>query len=277
MHQSLIQMGDLLGIDAGIFPAEVKAGRDHADPFWREKQAAEKALYLAMQAAFAAQQKRIHDKIYFLATAVAHKSNPIDDALNDEFWANEEFLLRGLLVDFYQRNAQRSIGLNNAWTQSKFGIVFDDTLTNADAATWARKYAAKLVRQINQTTRTYIREQVATWIETPGATLKDLMDTLPFGEARASRIAITETTKAFSAGEQMFTEGLQGRYMGLKIVRIWSTNNDDRVCPICGALNGKQIRAGKQFLFDGEYFGGPPAHVGCRCWSLSDIVLPGEK
>jgi len=41
-------------------------------------------------------------------------------------------------------------------------------------------------------------------------------------------------------------------------VMIWETANDERVCPICGALHRKR---------EGEWGGlsGPPAHPRCRC------------
>lgn len=271
LHQHLIQMADVLAIDPTAYPPELKA-RDKAEPFLDEKQAAERALFVALQSFFAAQARRIFDAIQARALTIERKANPFDDLLNDDFWAKEDLLLRARLVDFYARNARRSVQLNNAWTAKRFNIIFDDTLTNPEAAAWARQYGARQVTHINATTRRVIRNETATWIETPGATLRDLMDVLPFSEQRAARIATTETTSAFANGERILTERLQETYPSLKIVRIWHTNNDSLVCSLCGPLNGKQIDAGKQFYSKGEWFDGPPRHVGCRCWSGRDIL-----
>jgi|GEM_PF-1419162 len=270
LHQYLLQMASALGIDPVDFPPEFKT-RDQTEPFLDEKQAAERSLFLVMQAFFAAQARRIRDAIQARALSVERKADPFADLLDDDFWEKEDLLLRARLVDFYTRNARRSAQLNNAWTAKRFNVIFDDTLTNSEAADWARKYGARQVTRINATTRRVIRNETATWIETPGATLRDLMDVLPFSEQRAARIAITETTSAFANGERILTRGLQDAYPSLKIVRIWYTNNDSLVCPLCGPLNGTEISAGKQFYSKGEWFDGPPRHPGCRCWTGRDL------
>ncbi len=192
------------------------------------------------------------------------KSSPLEDALDDVFglfWPNENVLLKGYLIDVLSRAARAGIDLSDDLTQKRFGLIFDTTLTNAQAAAWARQYAGALASQINQTTRDSLKESVANWIETPGATVKDLMDELPFGEKRASRVAITEITAAYAGGEGLYTRALQAEYPSLKIVRVWYTNNDARVCDICAPLDGKEIPADGSWDEEG-YLDGPPAHPG---------------
>ncbi len=199
----------------------------------------------------------------------------VDRLLDAEFWGNENTLLRMWLIDFLTRAAQDGVTISDAWTRSKFALEFDPTLTNADAAKWARQYAGGLAKDVNATTRDSIKQSVANWIETPGATIQDLIDAMPFNEQRAMRVAVTEVTQAYSEGERLYTTQLQERYPTLQIVRVWYTNNDDRVCPICAPLNGMQIGVDSGWSGEGadpEGLVGPPAHPACRCWPGRDVI-----
>ncbi len=75
-----------------------------------------------------------------------------------------------------------------------------------------------------------------------------------FSPVRAERIAVTETTRAVVEGERAYVAELE-RETGQRMIPIWMTANDERVCPICAPRNEKPIK-------DGVY---PPGHVGCRC------------
>ena len=274
--QSLIQMADHLEIEYREFPLELKAGRDPRELGWREKNAAEKTLFLLLQGYFAGQQKRIAERLQFIS-----KSNPFFDALDDLWWTDEDLILRGYLLDYLTRAAVGSVNLHHAWTRKRFGVIVDDTLVDTMAADWARKYSAKLVTRVNSTTRKAIRAATENFVLTPGATLQDMMEQLPFKESRAQSIAITETTAAYSAGERVYTEELQARNPSLKIMRIWYTNRDTYyegrvrrgVCVICAGLEGQKIRVDQQFKFKGKTYDGPPSHVACRCWSGRDIEI----
>ena len=277
--QSLEDMAILLGLaDAYPFPAEAKAGRDTRDPARPQKDAAEEALYKLIRRFWKAQQARIEEHIrYHVPFDRAAKSDPLIERLLDaDFWGGENALLRAWLIDFLMQSAQESVGANDAWTRQRFALQFDPTLTNADAAKWARQYAGQLARGVNQTTQDSIRQSVANWIETPGATMKDLMDALPFSESRAAIVAVTEVTAAYSEGERLYTQDLQDRYPTLKIVRIWNTNNDERVCPLCEPLNGKAIPVdggwGANGDNDPEGVQGPPLHPRDRCWTSRDVI-----
>ena len=48
-------------------------------------------------------------------------------------------------------------------------------------------------------------------------------------------------------------------------VRTWIAVGDDKVCPICDALDGMTAKLGESYESDGEEYDGPPAHVSCRC------------
>lgn len=62
---------------------------------------------------------------------------------------------------------------------------------------------------------------------------------------------------AIEAVRQMHSAGLIG-----VVRKVWVTNRDPRVCPICEPLEGEERE------LDEDFSGGfdtAPAHVGCRC------------
>lgn len=144
-------------------------------------------------------------------------------------------------------------------------IVWDEAAIALEAVEWARLYVGQLIDNIMENTRTLVRRSVSSFIETPGMTIGDLRRTLEpaFGEVRAQRIAVTETTRAFAEGQKLVRDQLQRG--GLRLERVWRTSMDERVCPICGAVADKRESDG----WDG--LSGPPAHVNCRCWTVLDL------
>jgi hypothetical protein len=80
------------------------------------------------------------------------------------------------------------------------------------------------------------------------------------GDNRAHKVGVTETTRALVMGERGY-EGWLGREHGITMDRIWQTERDARVCPICSPLQGTPDHTWPPLLFSG-----PPAHPVCRCW-----------
>lgn len=139
------------------------------------------------------------------------------------------------------------------------GMAFDWTLVNTQAREWARQYTGQLITQIDETTRRSVREAVTRWIDN-GEPLDALVGDLragPFSERRARMIASTEVTRAFASANEI-------AYQQSGVVKEveWRAAMDERVCPVCGGLNGKRVPLGQRF--EGGAF--PPAHPGCRCW-----------
>ncbi len=93
---------------------------------------------------------------------------------------------------------------------------------------------------------------------------EDALDDI-FGDSRLDRIAVTETTGMITAGETAIFLRVK-QELGWEIIRIWHTEEDDRVCPICQPLDRK----------DEDFFaprvGSPPAHIKCRCWLTYKLV-----
>lgn len=98
--------------------------------------------------------------------------------------------------------------------------------------------------------------------------------------SRAYTVARTELATAYNTGAHQATKEAQARgYLG-HMVKVWSTADDERVCRICGPMEGKEAE------MDDEYQGirgswstrlHPPAHPGCRCAVLYVEKEPPDK
>lgn len=98
---------------------------------------------------------------------------------------------------------------------------------------------------------------------------------------RAYTIATTEMAFAYNKGAD---EGIrQAQQQGLMgtVKKVWTTAADERVCEICGALDGQGIGMDEDFSFKGkELYAGqkqtPPAHPRCRCAIMYEEVSPPQ-
>lgn len=85
---------------------------------------------------------------------------------------------------------------------------------------------------------------------------------------RAYTVARTELATAYNQGAYEGTKQAQAKgYIG-EVVKVWCTADDERVCSICGGLEGKEVAMDEQF--DGASSSWStkltaPAHPGCRC------------
>lgn len=170
----------------------------------------------------------------------------------NEYWMNGwrdiQKDVEPILLDVYLGQAEglmAEIGIGVNWDQ-----------INKAASTWARQYTEGMLKQLFNTRYDHLNEVIPRFYE-EGWDLRRLQTELErwYTPIRAEMISVTETTRAAVEGERAFVEYLQ-RESGLEMIPIWQTNNDERVCPICGPKHDKPIT-------DGEY---PPAHPRCRCW-----------
>jgi len=143
---------------------------------------------------------------------------------------------------------------------------------NVDAllADWAEEATRRQVEELLYPyTRDYIARAVAAWRRMPNADRAELVAMIEpvVGAKRAETVAITAATEAATAGVRAYREGMRAEH-NLEYVMIWETANDERVCPICGALHGKR---------EDEWGGrsGPPAHPRCRCGVRLERVNAG--
>jgi len=169
------------------------------------------------------------------------------------------------MEDALQRMLLESADLGVSVAVDQFeniGFGFDWTLANQHAEEWAISNSASLVNEIDQTTTRAIRQSVSRWVnngEPLESLVSDLTNHMAFSRNRAELIASTETTRAYAEGNR-----IAYRESGVVDKVEWRTANDEKVCPICGPLDGERD------VLDGD-FGGvgyPPAHPRC--------ILPGN-
>ena len=189
-----------------------------------------------------------------------------------EFWTESQQALAAELLPFseqvYLEAAQRVI------EEMPIGVNWQ--LVNQGAADWASRYMDDLVMEISKTTERGIGQAVSRYF-TDAETMGDLESALSvmkdrfgnvYGPIRAEMIAVTEVTRAAAQGELAVASEL--RKEGIEMRKVWQTNKDELVCPICGPLQGQEEGVWRQSAPDG-----PPAHPRCRC-SLS-LLLPKPR
>jgi len=150
---------------------------------------------------------------------------------------------------------------------------------NIRAADWAKKYAGKLIKNIDDTTRKMVRDIIADFVKTPEMTIGDAMDLMPFGEARSQLVATTEITRTYARANQLAGEALKEQYPDVRVTKTFHTNNDSLVCDICGPLNGQEVDIDQPFVHpdtDEEYDNPGDTHPGCRCWTSTGTRLVDE-
>lgn len=91
---------------------------------------------------------------------------------------------------------------------------------------------------------------------------------------RAVVIARTETIRASAAGQQAAWEGAQADgLLPPNTLKEWQAAADERLCPICSALDGQKVPLNDAFqVSTGAQLDAPPAHPQCRC--RTSLVFP---
>lgn len=287
LSESVAEIAAALKARGVEIPEELKA-RDRREPGRLEKEKMEGTLFRLFRKRFGSQARGVKEYLEALRGAKSALTLPpgpskttarvqasptpigagegktIAGIPDDPEWDEEEFF--GALIRILLRGATAGIGLAT-------GIGFDPTLTNTRAAEWARSYGYELVRKIDQVTVEALQSAISDFIQTPGMTIGDVMERLPFGEERALRVAVTETTRAYAEGQKLAGEQLKQEHPGVAVIKTWYTNNDDLVCDICGPLDGAEALLDENFESAGESIDAPPAHVNCRCWMSTTTRL----
>lgn len=103
---------------------------------------------------------------------------------------------------------------------------------------------------------------------------------------RGYNIARTELAFAYNQGSyEGVKQAQEAGYMG-ETIKVWSAAEDERMCPICGALDGARIEMDQDFGFSTRLAGlpntptirkVPPAHPGCRCAVKYVEIAPPQR
>lgn len=148
-------------------------------------------------------------------------------------------------------------------------LFFDDALRRSDmelpdiepadvnqiGARYGRVMSGRLAQEITDATKTKVRGSID---ETGLIKDPERFDNA-FSKDRVENIAITETTRSISEGENAARVEIE-RVGNREIVAIWITEKDSKVCPICRPNHRKP----ESFWVD-KFPKGPPAHPRCRC------------
>ena len=188
---------------------------------------------------------------------------PFRDAITA---ALQEIALAG--ADFGREQVERHI----FGTVKQAPLTIDWQLANTAAADWALQYSYELVSGLTDTTRERLQQEITRFIE-EGGTMDDLQRRLTdvFGEQRASRIAVTEVTRAYQQGQEASRRATIE--MGIPLKEEIRNAQDERVCNICGPLGGqvREVGAPAEHPTLGP-IEGPPFHVGCRDWTVPVVI-----
>jgi hypothetical protein len=257
LREQIFRIIDKLQEDGMELP-EILKRRDKREPRRAEKEKLEDRIFMRIRRHFKDQRGKIQYRMEAYFASRKDLQLPLDDIFDqdDELVADLIRLITAGGTAGVQQFAEN------------IGVQLDYTLTNTQAAEWARKYAFDLVKGIDDTSAEALQNAIGMFVDTPGMTIGDVMNLLPFDEERARMIAVTETTRAYSKGQQMGSDQLAKEFPDVKVINHWFTNNDDRVCEVCGPLEGVEVDAGETFYDpEGDNDGFPPAHVNCRCWT----------
>lgn len=137
------------------------------------------------------------------------------------------------------------------------------------ARRWSTEYARKLAMEVASTTAD-LERQAREAIAKGEITREEATKTI-FGLARVENISITETTNAASYGEQPPVE-IYNAQSDTYLRPLWYTEQDARVCEVCGPLHG----TGPQ-VYGKVSISGPPAHPRCRCWLEYEEAGPAPE
>ena len=169
-------------------------------------------------------------------------------------WRTIQKDVEPVLLDIYLSQAE---GLMN---EVGIGVNWDQI--NATASQWAKRHTEQVLADLFRKRYDHLNETIPRFYE-EGWNLGQLQDDLEkwYSPVRAEMIAVTETTRAAVEGERAMVAELEA-IAGKRMVPIWKTMKDERVCPICGPRHNKEV-------VDGKF---PPIHPRCRCgisWEFS--------
>lgn len=187
----------------------------------------------------------------------------IDRIIDEIDWEQErkEFVdtVSSELQDQFEEFIQITLALR--------GLTWQEYDPISDVArSWVGEYAFELAKQINDTTKERLREKmIANMEEGSGVdylarSIQDVIEEAT--EYRAFMIARTETTYATNMGTLAAYKGA-----GMT-TKTWLTGEDERVCEICGGVNGETVGIDEEFSI-GKV--APPAHPNCRCTIITDV------
>lgn len=185
------------------------------------------------------------------------------------FTANTKRILTPLLTLLLKERGDEAL----FFIGSSVGMNMD----NPRARKFIRESAGNLIKEIDETTKKRLRDELEEGIK-EGAGIPELQKRVKkvfdnATDSRAEMIARTEVIKASN-----FASVESWRQSGVVEAKEWLTAGDERVDPLCLAMDGKVMILKDIFFKEGDTFTvgehsmtfehdvpEPPMHVGCRC------------
>lgn len=183
----------------------------------------------------------------------------------DPFWEAESRQLVAVVMPILAKAAGSSVeGVAAELLGLSLGI---DWLAPHEAAlSWAIERSSTLADELTTTSERAAQRRLLEFIQTPGMELGDVVEAyynIYGSESRALSAAITEITEVYAEGALRAYSAIQQQIPGLEIFKVWYTNEDDDVCPICRGVEGEEVPINNTFSNGLQRM---PGHPGCRCW-----------
>ena len=234
------------------------------------------------------EERKVYDLLILLGKSIMAQDNRTDvDATIRE--------MTSLLQDDAQIGAEEGakalelLANEDVATEIRNILKSNEVYTSEKLKTKISDRTKILVRGYSDYTTTIMNEVLAT---SEGLTAnqikKRLAEVLP--ASRAEMIARNETVYAIKSGRLEQDEQLAEKY-NLQVKLVWRTSHDNKVCPVCAAMDGKEATLGQAFVdmvetADGELLSWehsqwndngtiPDAHVNCRCY-FDEILVEGD-
>jgi hypothetical protein len=192
----------------------------------------------------------------------------VDDVLEDDGWWDTWTLgYVAVLITLLEEAGGVGMGAAIEAMATDYALGIDPLNTTLTVADWARDYAGVLAQGLTETDLQLLRRNLAAWAESgdPFPGLVKRIDSFINNPVRAKLIAATESTRSYAEGNLIVW-----RESGVVTGQRWNTANDERVCPVCGALHNQLTKLdGQEWqhrnrpdLSVGLSVAAPPAHPG---------------
>ncbi len=211
------------------------------------------------------------DVAEFFGEAFQEQFNEIIDELNAEdpqppvpdFWLKWAGIFSAFLIPAF--TDFQTTAVNSQVDDLGIGVDIDAVVDNA--SNFARTHVFALVQDLNESTRKHLQRSLQNFFGLPpeARSIEDLALQIAkkFGPSRAENIAITEVTRGFERGKDIYRDQLLK--LGIRTEPRWHTMQDERVCIICEPNDGK-------LKSEGWTAHGIPAHPRDRCWTTIEVV-----
>lgn len=188
-------------------------------------------------------EKRLYDKMLQMAEDIMKKEGADYDKLLQE--------MIDILVDDANQGEKEGAKALSLLAEDDVAAEILNTISNgevyaSDALVERVSNRARLLADgFAENAREAVREALAGDESlTANEIASRLEEVMP--RTRAELIARNETLYAIRSGRLEQDEKLAEKY-GLNVKLVWRTSQDNKVCPVCAAMDGKEIELGKAF------------------------------